>query len=98
MESNILRALEATASDPSSVSKFFGNRVGSFDSRYQTLQLFIHSLYPMTQKAYELIHSQVDNLVYVYFFDQMDAQNWDYLSQKIAETQKLLTTLASTKL
>ena len=52
----------------------------------------------MTQKAYELIHSQVDNLVYVYFFDQMDAQNWDYLSQKIAETQKLLTTLASTKL
>ena len=52
----------------------------------------------MSQRAYEQISGLIDNLVYVYFFDQMEAANWEYLTQKIAETQNLMKTLASAKL
>jgi len=52
----------------------------------------------MSQRAYEQISALIENLVYVYLFDQMELANWEYLSQKIAETQQLLRALGSAKL
>jgi hypothetical protein len=95
MKTNILRVMELN--DPLAISNFYSTRTGSFEFRHKVLQLFIHSLFPMSQRAYEQISSLLENLVYVYLFDQMEVANWEYLSQKIAETQQLVRTLASAK-